>query len=125
MLNGGVEPPPFDESIAARYRDAREAGAQRIIGKFESRAAFERAEFLTWYDEYLKSAEWASIRDKVLRRANYVCEGCLERPAVLAHHTSYDHVGREFAFELLALCQDCHDRYHADEADAPDVDDDA
>jgi hypothetical protein len=85
--NGGAEPPAFSEELARNYDAEREAGAKRIIGRYESKEEFQRAEFREWYDKYLKSEEWAVIRNKVLARANYKCEGCLERPAVLAHHS--------------------------------------
>ena len=29
------------------------------------------------------------------------------------HHTTYANVGHEFLFELVALCPECHNRYHA------------
>jgi hypothetical protein len=53
-----------------------------------------REEKLRWYREvYLKSPEWRSLREKVLKRANYVCEGCGEKAATQAHHLTYDRVG--------------------------------
>jgi len=123
-LYGGSEPPAFSEELARSYFAERAAGENRIIGKYESKEAFQRAEFREWYDKYLMSDEWAVVRIKVLARANHKCEGCLERPAVLAHHTTYEHVGNEFLFELLALCQECHDRVHEDKP-AEEEDDDA
>ena len=112
--NSGVEPPSFAEELSKNYHAEREEGANKIIGRYATKEEFQRAEFREWYDKYLESEEGANIRAKVLRRANYLCEGCLECEAVLAHHTSYEHVGQEFMFELLALCQPCHDRVHAE-----------
>lgn len=68
------------------------------------------------YADYLKSAEWATRREKVMQRAGGVCEGCRCRPATEVHHLTYEHVTREFLFELVAICGDCHARLH----DAPD-----
>ena len=28
------------------------------------------------------------------------------------HHLTYENVGEEFLFELVALCSDCHERLH-------------
>ena len=112
IQSGGVEPPPFSEVLSTTYDAEREAGAEAIIGDYKSKEEFQRAEFREWYDRYLTSEEWALVRQKVLKRANFICEGCLDQPAILAHHTSYEHVGHEFMFELLALCQSCHDRVH-------------
>jgi hypothetical protein len=35
------------------------------------------------------------------------------QPAREVHHRTYQHVGEEFLYELLALCHGCHDRGHA------------
>ena len=123
VQNGGTEPPAFSEELSKAHDAEREAGAEQIIGKYKTREEFQRAEFREWYDKYLQSEEWAAIRAKVLTRANFTCEGCLDRPAVLAHHTSYEHVGNEFLFELLALCQSCHDRVHEEKTRELDDDD--
>lgn len=64
------------------------------------------------YADYLKSQEWADRRERVLRRAGYRCEGCQDRPANEVHHLTYDHWGNEFLFELVAMCGECHSRWH-------------
>ena len=65
------------------------------------------------YHAYLKSPQWKALRDKVVARDKSICQGCLEhtsRPAV--HHMTYDNIFEEFAFELITLCNPCHDRFH-------------
>lgn len=64
------------------------------------------------YHQYLRSPVWKRRRDKVIARAAGVCEGCLSAPAVDVHHLTYRHVFAEFAFELIALCRECHSRIH-------------
>lgn len=64
------------------------------------------------YRDYLRSQEWALKRAKVMRRAGYRCEGCGDNPAAEVHHLTYANVTREFLFELVALCADCHERLH-------------
>lgn len=64
------------------------------------------------YSEYLDSDHWEMMRRKVMRRADNICEGCLSQTAEHVHHKTYKHLGAEFAFELLALCEECHDRFH-------------
>jgi 5-methylcytosine-specific restriction endonuclease McrA len=34
--------------------------------------------------------------------------------ATQVHHTTYKHVGNEFLWELRAICDECHDRFHED-----------
>lgn len=64
------------------------------------------------YNEYLQSPQWQVRRDDVLRRDDYLCRGCLTRRATQAHHLTYDHVGAELLFELVAICDVCHERIH-------------
>ena len=64
------------------------------------------------YNQYLDSDHWEMMRRKVMRRADNICEGCLSQTAEHVHHKTYAHIGAEFAFELLALCEECHDRFH-------------
>lgn len=68
------------------------------------------------YAEYLKSQEWADRRSKVMERAGHRCEGCRNALATEVHHLSYEHVTQEFLFELVAMCGDCHARWHGQPA---------
>ena len=72
----------------------------------------ERRVWWAEYDAYLASPEWAARRDLVLDRAGGICEGCRCARATQAHHRNYDHVGDEFLFELVAVCDACHRRLH-------------
>jgi hypothetical protein len=65
------------------------------------------------YDEYLQSPEWKAIRAKIMNRSGGKCEGCIEGRATQVHHLTYKHIYHEFAFELVALCDGCHERIHA------------
>lgn len=85
------------------------AAARQAI---EEQKATERRERERQYGEYLRTAEWRERRELVLKRANYLCEGCGKRPAVQAHHTTYEHIRNEFLWELRAVCIECHERFH-------------
>ena len=66
-----------------------------------------------WYhNEYLKSPEWLIKKNKVLLRSQGICEGCRESEAMVVHHLTYEHIGDEFLFELVALCKECHYKIH-------------
>lgn len=67
------------------------------------------------YRAYLKGAEWQTLRQRVLDRARYLCEGCGVCRATQVHHLTYRHVFSEFLFELVAICDQCHDSLHDDE----------
>ena len=63
------------------------------------------------YQIYLRTPEWAAIRERVKQR-DRVCQGCLAAPIEEVHHLTYEHVQNEFAFELIGLCRKCHARLH-------------
>jgi len=109
--SGGVEPPAFDDKLRESWESKRNESAELIKTKFS------RDAFFADYDEYLKSNAWAKRRALVLKRAQSICEGCGEEPATEVHHLTYEHVSKEFLFELVALCEPCHDRLHEDEVD--------
>jgi len=69
-------------------------------------------DFFQEYSDYLLSNEWNVKRQKVLLRANYICESCLENQATQVHHLTYKHVFKEPLFELVAICETCHDFLH-------------
>lgn len=108
---GGVEPPPFDNALVESWEQRRNESAASINERFSKSAFFAQ------YDEYLKSSAWARRRQLVLKRAQGTCEGCGERPPVQVHHLTYEHVSNEYLFELVALCDQCHERLHEDESE--------
>lgn len=65
------------------------------------------------YGNHLDSDYWRILSQRVMRRAQNVCEGCLSQTADHVHHLTYEHIGAEFAFELVALCAECHERVHS------------
>ena len=69
------------------------------------------------YEAYLQTQEWAERRQRVLKRANGVCEGCGTAPAEQVHHLTYEHCGNEFLWELVAICRHCHLGVHGIESD--------
>lgn len=100
----------FDESLLEDFRRARLADYHYVKNK-------SKADFWQNYNTYLQSPEWKRKREKVLQRAKGVCEGCGDRQATQVHHTTYDHVGRELLFELVAICNECHEVCHDEKED--------
>jgi len=98
------------EALARAYVQSRREQLDKI-----ARDAAERCQPANrkTYDDYLRSPEWKRRAAKIMERAKGVCEGCLTKEATEVHHLTYEHIGAEFAFELVALCSHCHDRYHA------------
>lgn len=108
--------PPWDDTLQerTRRRERENDGAQR-------------EEWSRRYAQYLLSQEWRDKRQRVMRRAGGICEGCGTSKATQVHHLTYDHVFGELLFELVAICDDCHERAHGRNIDvgkAIDQDDD-
>ena len=64
------------------------------------------------YSQYLFSDKWKEIRKKVLKRDNYICQGCLENKAEEVHHKNYLHLFDELLFDLVSVCKSCHIKIH-------------
>lgn len=103
--------PMWDPSRAATYD--RERHSDHLKAKQEN-----RSEFFKQHDEYLKTPEWQKRRALVLTRANNTCEGCMEATATEVHHLTYENWQAEFLWELVAICHDCHERFHVAKAKA-------
>jgi len=97
------------------YRARRNRERNAIMLELARKQFAERGRFTNSYRDYIASPEWKSRRAKVMKRCGGVCEGCGDSPAVEVHHLSYRHFMEEFLFELVGVCERCHDRYHEDE----------
>jgi RNase P subunit RPR2 len=100
----------WDETIAQGFYKGRQELHQKMMDDERARA---KAEWQRLYEEYLKSAEWQERRQLVLLRAQGICEGCRKAPATSVHHLHYRDAGEEFLWQLVAICDVCHERYHA------------
>lgn len=95
----------------------RRAGfSQEMRQEYESSRATQLAERRREYAHWLAtSSEWQDIRIKVLERADFRCEACLENEATQVHHTTYAASVLPPAWLLKAVCGDCHERMHDDD----------
>lgn len=64
------------------------------------------------YDEYLKTQEWAAIREQALERDGRRCRACNSDTKLNVHHRTYERRGCEFLNDLTTLCQRCHEHFH-------------
>jgi ribosomal protein S14 len=90
----------------------KEWGHKRFAGQTELLQAIRDDESSQWwqkYNEYLESDEWRAKRKRVLMRDMWLCQACLRRKATQVHHRTYEHVFNEPLFDLVSVCQTCHD----------------
>jgi 5-methylcytosine-specific restriction endonuclease McrA len=64
------------------------------------------------YNTYLESPEWKARRKAVLERDEFLCQGCRKQRATQVHHLTYDRKGNEMLFDLVAVCDECHEAIH-------------
>lgn len=112
LIAGGEQASPFDDKAQDRYSALRieQFKAERELREIEKTQ--EWAEKKQDYHEYLNSVNWRVIRNKVMARCGGICEGCADKPAAHVHHKTYDNVFDELMFQLVGLCEDCHDKLH-------------
>ena len=111
--------PPWHEGAWNSYQDDRATAQKAIQREYIRLHEQEAAEFAVksgdWqaqYEAYRRTPLWQAKRARVLKRANGMCEGCLEANAVVVHHLIYASMGNELMFQLVALCRDCHAKAH-------------
>jgi len=103
-LNGDTAP-EYDNDLESKWNNHKSKEYDKVRKEYRKKRVDD-------YGDYLSSKAWKEKRQKVMKRANWICEGCGENPASEIHHISYEHVKNEFLFELVAVCSDCHDRIH-------------
>lgn len=105
--------PEWDEGLRKRWASIKYADhALRV----KDRQAKEYAEFDAERRAHMQSPYWFKIRQKVLQRDGYRCQGCLEKEASVVHHKTYDRLGNELLIDLVSLCDPCHAAVHRRQA---------
>ncbi len=100
--------PTLTREEATREQTRREEYWRERDIERERQAEQRRAD----YEAYLQTQEWADRRALIFTRSGGVCEGCRQAAAAEVHHLTYEHVGAEFLWELVAICRECHERVH-------------
>lgn len=65
------------------------------------------------YQDYLQTEHWQQTRRGALRRAGYSCQVCSEKAKLHVHHRTYARLGHELDTDLIVLCAECHELFHA------------
>lgn len=97
------KPPTTTELVAEERASLREMKREA----YRLRRAF--------YDNYLLSPQWQTLRRMVFARCQTRCEHCGLARATQVHHKTYDRLGNEQLDDLLGVCGPCHERLHSAE----------
>lgn len=98
----------FQTFIAAQKK-ASAAHAETVDRKVDT-GEYQRvirSKFNTYYD----SDEWQNTRKRILQRDEHLCQSCFNE-AECVHHITYERLGAENDFDLISLCNICHDTVH-------------
>ena len=105
--------PKFDESIGKRWNESRHAAmelaATIAAEKRQQKLDDQNRQWWDWYNQYTQSISWRVRRKKTLERDGYRCQACLENEATEVHHLTYAHAGCEPLFDLISVCNNCHE----------------
>jgi len=102
----------FDEKAAEQWWETCDRNRKKLQAAQERARTSRDTEWWEWYDGYLETPAWRRRREAVLKRADYRCEGCGINRATQAHHLTYKRAGEEMLFDLVAICDVCHERVH-------------
>lgn len=113
-----AEPVAVDEELREAYQQTIRLEAQRRITEqadldMQQRAREQEERDTAWwvaYNEYLKTDDWQARRQMVLQRDGFMCKACGVARATTAHHLTYDHGVDAPLFDLIAVCEACHQR---------------
>jgi hypothetical protein len=104
-----VEALPVVNEIARQRTQNRWQDRQEVA---ERHRRERDSAFWAYYDAHLNSQEWREKCRLKRERAEHVCEGCGLNKVNHIHHLTYDNLGDELLFELVALCVECHQKIH-------------
>jgi hypothetical protein len=65
------------------------------------------------YSDYLKTQHWQHFRSEAIKFFRNICQTCGKHDCQIdIHHRSYDNIGCETFNDVIALCNDCHKKFH-------------
>jgi hypothetical protein len=100
---------PINDELQRSWWECRAARAKELHD--EARQT-ESAAWWRDYNSYLKTPKWR-LKSRTVIERDVICQACLSRPAIQAHHKTYEHVGDEPLFDLVGVCLQCHAKLHA------------
>lgn len=102
--------PNYNDDLHEYYQ-----GRKSIISQNDYKRKREQ-ERLYWlenvHNKYINSDKWKSKRIKVLNRDKWLCQACLKNKAESVHHLTYANFEDEPLFDLISVCNPCHEKIH-------------
>lgn len=97
------------EPEKAAYRESIRRHAARKMAEFNELQA-SRSSF---YETYIRSPQWRQLSQRLIKEAGRRCRVCNSGIDLCVHHRTYENLGHEPDQDLIVLCHDCHEIFHA------------
>lgn len=94
-----------------RYTETMSGQGSRKIGKGElvqALAGIRRER----YRMYLQSEQWRKKRAAIIKLDNGKCQVCGAEKSLHVHHLTYDRIYDEAPYDLVTVCERCHEAIH-------------
>lgn len=106
--------PVFDEALRQRWHKLRSDWWEQRRQNYEAGRLAEQMEFWRRYDAHVtqRSPKWQALCRRVRERCKNTCEGCAAALVDHVHHKTYANLGDELLFQLVGLCEACHEKVH-------------
>ena len=65
------------------------------------------------YDAYLETDHFQSVRLAALANADWKCQTCSSRSALMVHHNTYESLMCESPADVFVMCEACHTGFHS------------
>lgn len=99
----------FEYSVFCEYIRSCRRGRVR----FQRKAKKKKVRGRTSYENFINSPEWAAIRNRYWRGHPKKCAVCDTASYIHLHHMVYGEFGQEKDEDLIPLCKNHHEEYHA------------
>lgn len=104
----------WDEDLREQFHNGFNLRVQEARMARDAIRQEEREQRREDYSLFLRtSPDWWALRNRVMKRANWRCEACLDADAKDVHHVTYGLGKLPPAYYLRALCRTCHARFGA------------
>jgi hypothetical protein len=100
--------PDFDDELREQFSTAVYFEVENIRAKRGQKQMQEQDRWWEKYNRYLETPAWRMKRTKVFERDDYLCQACRHARATQVHHLTYDHAFNEPLFDLISVCDTCH-----------------
>lgn len=84
---------------------------KKKLSTYFGESKYAKENRIKYYREYLETPHWKKISAEYKEKFP-ICEVCRKNNSSQVHHKSYQRLGHERYWDLIAICRDCHRAKH-------------